>query len=103
MIILLTLISLLVIAVFIGVLVVGLVKINEVLEQIGGRRPGYSSRMSDLALIAFGVRAIEQQTGHLGPQLTELNQGLTRAAEGLQGIEQNLATTIAAVERQRED
>lgn len=102
MIILMTVLSLLVIAVFIGVLVVGLVKINEVLEAIGGNPPGYSGRMSDLALIAFGVRAIEQQTSHLGPQLVELNQGLTRAAEGLQGIERNLKGTLDAVERQEQ-
>ncbi len=100
MILLMTLLSLLVIAVFIGVLVVGLVKINETLEAIGGRAPGYSGKMSDLALINLGVRAIEQQTGHLGPQLAELNQGLTRAGEGLQGIEQNLSQTLEAVQKQ---
>lgn len=102
MIILMTLLSLLVIAVFIGVLVVGLVKINEVLESIGGERVGYSGKLSDLGLITFGVRAIERQTSHLGPALSETNQSLIRAAEGLQQIETNLMNTLDAVQRQRE-
>jgi hypothetical protein len=102
MIILMTLLSLVVIAVFIAVLVAGLVKINEVLESIGGERVGYSGKLSDLGLITFGVRAIEQQTSHLGPALTELNQGLVRAADGMQQIENNLTGTLEAVERQRE-
>jgi hypothetical protein len=102
MIILMTILSLLVIAVFIGVLVVGLVKIIDVLEIIGGERPGYSGKLSDLGLIAFGVRAIEQQTSHLGPALTDLNQRLVRTADGLEEIKRNLDGTLRAVQRQRE-
>jgi hypothetical protein len=102
MIVAMTILSLLVIAVFIAVLVVGLVKINEVLESIGGERYGYKGKLSDLALITFGVRAIEQQTSHLGPSLSELNHGLTRAADGLGQIDRNLTATLDAVERQRE-
>lgn len=102
MILFMTLISLLVIAVFIAVLVIGLVKINEALESIGGERYGYKGDLHDLELIQFGVRAIERQTSHLGPTLTELNQGLNRASEGLQQIEGNIAGTVEAVERQRE-
>jgi septation ring formation regulator EzrA len=100
--ILMTLLSLLVIAAFIAVLVVGLVKINEVLESIGGERVGYSGKLSDLGLISFGVRAIEQQTSHLGPALNELNDRLARATDGLQQVERNLSQTLEAVERQRE-
>lgn len=102
MILLMTLLSLLVIAVFIAVLVIGLVKINEALESIGGERYGYQGSLTDLELIQFGVRAIEQQTSHLGPTLTELNQGLTRASDGLRQIEANLTSTLDAVERQWE-
>lgn len=102
MIILMTILSLVVIAAFVAVLVIGLVKINEVLESIGGERVGYSGKLSDLGLIAFGVRAIEQQTSHLGPALTDLNQNLVRASEGLRQVESNLTGTLEAVERQRE-
>lgn len=102
MIILMTILSLLVIAVFIAVLVVGLVKINEILESIGGERTGFSGKLSDLGLIAFGVRAIEQQASHLGPSMTDLNQNLVRASEGLRQVESNLTGTLEAIERQRE-
>jgi hypothetical protein len=102
MIIVMTILSLLVIAAFIAVLVTGLIKIHEVLESIGGERTGYSGKLSDLGLITFGVRAIEQQTSHLEPALTETNQGLTRASEGLYQVETNLRNALEAVQRQRE-
>lgn len=102
MMLLMTLISLLVVAAFIAVLVVGLVKITVTLELIGGQRYGYKGNLNDLELIQFGVRAIERQTSHLGPTLTELNQGLGRASEGLSQIERNVTSTLDAVERQRE-
>ncbi len=60
---------------------------------------GYSSRSSYLSKIAFGVRAIEQQTDHLGPEVTRLNEKLAQAAEGLRSIDGHLLRTIEAVER----
>ncbi len=101
MIVLLTALSALAVVVLFGALVFYLVKIIEVLDSIGGETPsGYSSRSSYLSKIAFGVRAIEQQTGHLGPEVTRLNESLVQAAEGLRNIDGHLVRTIEAVERQ---
>jgi hypothetical protein len=102
MIIVMTILSLVVIGAFVAVLVVGLVKINEVLEAIGGERYSYKGNLHDVELIQFGVRAIEQQTSHLEPALAQLNQGLVRASEGLHQIDSNLQRTLDAVQRQRE-
>jgi hypothetical protein len=38
------------------------------------------------AKISFGVRAIETQTGHIGPAVTKLNATLAEVAEALPGI-----------------
>jgi hypothetical protein len=99
--ILLTALSALAVVVLFGALVFYLVHIIWTLDNIGGGTPkGYSSRSSYLSKIAFGVRAIEQQTGHLGPEATRLNEGLNQAAERLRSIDGHLARTIEAVERQ---
>lgn len=100
MVVLLTALSALAVVVLFGALVFYLVKIIEVLDNIGGATPkGYSSRSSYLSKIAFGVRAIEQQTSHLGPEVTRLNEKLAQAAEGLRSIDGHLVRTIEAVER----
>jgi hypothetical protein len=102
--VLLTVLSALAVVVLFAALVFYLVKIIEALDSIGGQTPsGYSSRSSYLSKIAFGVRAIEQQTGHLGPEVTRLNEGLAQAAEGLRSIDGHLARTIEAVGRQEGD
>ncbi len=101
MIVLLTVLSALAVVVLFAALVFYLVRIVTILDDIGGETPkGYSSRSSYLSKIAFGVRAIEQQTGHLGPQVTQLNEKLAQAAEGLRSIDGHLVQTIEAVERQ---
>jgi hypothetical protein len=101
MIVLLAALSVLAVVVLFGALVFYLVKIIEALDSIGGETPsGYSSRSSYLSKIAFGVRAIEQQTGHLGPEVTRLNENLVQAAQGLRSIDRHLVRTIEAVERQ---
>ncbi len=101
MIVLLAALSALAVVVLFGALVFYLVKIIEVLDNIGGVTPSqYSNRGSYLSLIAFGVRAIERQTDHLGPEVTRLNESLSKAAEGLQSIDGHLAGTIEAVGRQ---
>lgn len=101
MIVLLTVLSVLAVLLLFGALVFYLVRIIQVLESIGGGTPrGYSSRSSYLGKIAFGVRAIERQTGHLGPEVTRLNESLGKAAEGLRSIDGHLARTIEAVGRQ---
>jgi hypothetical protein len=101
MIVLLAALSALAVVVLFGALVFYLLKIIEALDSIGGETPsGYSSRSSYLSKIAFGVRAIEQQTGHLGPEVTRLNESLVQAAQGLRSIDGHLVRTIEAVERQ---
>lgn len=100
MIILLTVLSILAVLVLFGALAYFLIKISQTLEHIGGDPRGYSSRSSTLGKIAFGVRAIEQETSHLGPEVTKLNSGLTQAAAGLGSIDAHLVGTIQAVGRQ---
>jgi len=99
--VLLTVLSALAVVALFGALVFYLLGIIEALESIGGETPsGYSSRSSYLSKITFGVRAIERQTDHLGPEVTRLNEGLSQAAEGLRSIDDHLARTIEAVGRQ---
>lgn len=81
----------------VGVLVFFLTRIIGALERIGGEPAGYDWRSSYLGKIAFGVRAIETQTGHLAPEVTKLNAGLSAAAEGLRSIDGHLERTIEAV------
>ncbi len=101
MFVLLAALSALAVVVLFGALVFYLVKIIEVLDSIGGETPrGYSSRSSYLSKIAFGVRAIERQTDHLGPEVTRLNESLGRAADGLRSIDGHLVGTIEAVGQQ---
>ena len=92
--------ALAVVALF-AALVFYLLKIIAALDGIGGETPsGYSHRSSYLSKITFGLRAIERQTDHLGPEVTRLNESLSQAAEGLGSIDGHLARTIEAVGRQ---
>ena len=101
MVVLLTILSALAVVLLFGALVFYLLRIISALESIGGETPrGYSSRSSYLSKIAFGVRAIEQQTGHLGPEVSRLNESLTQAAGGLRSIDDHLGRTIEAAGRQ---
>lgn len=100
MIVLLMMLSVLLVLVLFGALVFYLNQIIRALESIGGEPHGYSSRSSYLGKIAFGVRAIEQETSHLGPEVTQLNAGLTKVGEGLRSIDSHLVRTIDAVGRQ---
>jgi hypothetical protein len=100
MIVFLTLLTVVAILVLVGTLVYFLVQIITTLERIGGDSQSYGKQLSLLGKIAFGVGAIEQQTGHLGPEVTRLNQGLERAADGLGSIDRHLVGTIEAVGRQ---
>ena len=101
MVVLLAALSALAVVVLFGALVFYLIRIIGALESIGGETPrGYSSESSYLSKIAFGVRAIEQQTGHLGPEVTRLNESLEAAAGGLRSIDDHLGLTIEAAGRQ---
>lgn len=96
MLILLTWVSALVVVVFFAVLAVYLVLIARALEAIGGKGDSF------LAKLRLGLRAIEQETGHLPGEVTKLNAGLTAVAGGLQKVDEHLVKTIEAVVRQKE-
>ena len=81
-----------------GALVFYLIQIIQTLESIGGETPkGYSSESSYLSKISFGVRAIERQTGHLGPEASRLNEGLAEVEERFRSTEDHLARTAEAL------
>ena len=71
---------------FAGALLYFLHRIVNALERIGG------TPTSSLAKIAFGVRAIEQETSHLAPEVTQLNGGLTLLGEKLGVVDGRLKT-----------
>lgn len=98
--VLLMVLSILAVLVLFGALVYYLTRIINALESIGGQPAGYGTPGSYLGKIAFGVRAIEQQTGHLAPEVIRLNESLTKAAAGLRSIDAHLVRTIEAVVRQ---
>jgi hypothetical protein len=70
------------------------------LEDIGGPSTRFYRPTNFLAKIRLGVRAIETQTGALGPAVTQLNGGLSAVRDGLTAIDGNLAGVIAAASRQ---
>lgn len=82
----LTLLSALQVLVFAGALIAFLRRIVSGLERIGG------SPTSSLAKVSFGVRAIEKETGHLGPQVARLNEGLTALGAKLAVVDGHLET-----------
>lgn len=100
MILVLMLLTVVAVLALVAMLVYFLARIIKALESIGGEPIGYTWRTSYLGKIAFGLRAIETQTGHLGPEVTRLNAGLTATADGLRSIDGHLVGTIEAVGRQ---
>ncbi len=99
--VILMILSVIAVLLLFGALVFYLIRIISALESIGGETPrGYSSESSYLSKIAFGLRAIEQQTGHLGPEVTRLNESLGQAAGGLKSIDDHLGKTVEAAGRQ---
>ena len=95
MLVLLTIISAFVVVIFFGVLTVYLFQISTTLEAIGGKPDSF------LAKLAFGLRAIEQETGHLPTEVSKLNPALAQVAAGLQQVDERLVKTIEAVVRQQ--
>lgn len=85
----LTVLSALEVLVFVGALIGFLIRIVDSLERIGGG-PG-----SSLAKVGFGVRAIEKETSHLGPQVLQLNAGLTSLADKLAVVDGHLDAVAA--------
>ena len=92
---LLTILTALLVLIFLLVLAVALVKINNVLLSIGGAPTSY------LAKLRLGLRAIEKETSHLTPQVVAVNEGLGQIAGGLNTIDQHLVDTIDAVQKQQ--
>ncbi len=87
----LTILSALEVLAFVGALIAFLRRIVMSLERIGG------SPTSSLAKIRFGVRAIEKETSHLGPQVAHLNQNLTLLGGKLHMVDEHLAAVDAAL------
>jgi hypothetical protein len=96
----LTLVSVLGVAVLFIALVLFLRAISQELEQIGGPATRFLTPDAYLAKIRLGVRAIETQTSAIVPQVTRLNGGLTAVRDGLRAIDGHLAGLIQAVSRQ---
>ena len=71
-----------------GVVAVYLVLIRRQLDFIGGAPTSY------LAKIRFGLRAIEQETALLAPQVTQLNDGLQTLDKGLRAVESELSAVV---------
>ncbi|MEM7130141.1 MAG: hypothetical protein AAF702_27670 [Chloroflexota bacterium] len=90
----LTLLSAIVVLVFLGVVAIYLVMISRLLEAIGGTPTSY------LAKLRLGLRAIETETAHLPVQVTKLNAGLKAIADGLSLADEHMVGTIDAVVKQ---
>jgi hypothetical protein len=89
--VLLAVLSALEILTFVGALVAYLARITRALEAIGGKAD------SSLAKLAFGLRAIEKETSHLAPQVTQLNAGLTSLGGKLGVVDDRLQTVAEAL------
>lgn len=93
--VLLTLLTAVLVLIVLLVVAIALIKISNVLRAIGG------TPTSLLAKLRLGLRAIEQETGHLTPQVVRLNEGLTQIAGGLEAVDGHLTGTINAAVQQR--
>ena len=89
----LTILSALQVLAFAGALIALLGRIVSALERIGG------SPSSSLAKVRFGVRAIEKETSHLGPQVVALNQGLVALGGKLSVVDSHLGSVAEKLDR----
>lgn len=92
--ILLTVLTLAVVLLLVGTLWVALVKIYNVLEDIGGAKT--STPASLLAQIRWGVRAIEQQTQAIEPHARRLAATLESMDEAFAELERSMAKRTRA-------
>ena len=97
---LLTLLSVIGAAALFIALAIFLFLISTQLEKIGGEERSYGLKASYLSNIRVGVRAIEQETGMIPTQVTQLNDTLTKVRDGLVVVNDNLGGVIAAVSKQ---
>ncbi|GAC1329861.1 MAG: hypothetical protein NVSMB17_06620 [Candidatus Dormibacteria bacterium] len=93
--ILLTVLSCLLALAFLGALAYFVRRIITALESIG------TGGKSSLEMVTWGVRAIESETAHIAPQVTQLNANLAQVAEGLKVIEGDLVGTATAAIAQK--
>jgi hypothetical protein len=91
---LMTALSALLCLIFLGALALALVRLNPVLGRIGGEPT------SLLAKLRFGLRAIERETSHLPGQVTRINRGLDRIAQGLVAVDGHLERTESMLRAQ---
>ena len=92
--VLLTILSVVVALAFLGALSFFVLRIIKALESIG------TFGKSSLAMIAWGVRAIEVETGHIPTEVTQLNAGLSQVAAGLRKIDDGLVAIAQAASKQ---
>lgn len=92
----LTILSALEVLTFAGALVYFLNRIASTLERIGGNPDSY------LAKLSFGLSAIEKETSHLAPQVTQLNEGLTALAGELGASDEHLKVVVEALTQEKE-
>ncbi len=93
---LLTILTATLVVVFFLVLAYGLIKISSMLRSIGGTPTSF------LAKLRLGLRAIETETGHLTPNVLQLNDGLSQVSEGLKSVDNHLVGVIeGAVKQER--
>ncbi len=79
---------------FFLVVAFALLKIDPVLESIGGRGESY------LAKLRLGLRAIERETSHLPAAAPRINEGLGALAAGLMAVDATLEEAYAALNAQ---
>ena len=71
-----------------------LMRIDPVLESIGGHGDSY------LAKLRLGLRAIERETSHLPAAVPRINDGLGPLAAGLMAVDATLGAAFEALQAQ---
>ncbi len=102
---LLTVLTIVLVLLLVAILVVGLLRIIGLLEAIGGGQISYmgenmGDRMSGLAKIRWGLRAIERQTGSIGPSTQQVDGVLERMDGGLAEVEEGMDALLSHLEAQ---
>ncbi len=91
---LLILLSAICVLAFFLVVAIALLRIDPVLEAIGGRGDSY------LAKLRLGLRAIERETSHLPAAAPRINDGLGALAAGLMAVDATLGHAYTALTAQ---
>jgi hypothetical protein len=94
MIVILMVLTILVTVAFFGSLAAGLIAITGRLDSIG------TGSRSSLAMITWGVRAVETETSNIPKEVPRLNEQLTVAADVLGKIDAGLVAIAGAAAAQ---